>query len=291
MYAEKLPDGRLRIPMRAFDFDTGTVGDGSAVIAPDHPEYDRWLADAEAGAKAAHRPPGPGGPDPDIFEAGPTREDKSGLVPKQITDKLGRKRTVMVRPGESHPDEHPAAGDDHPDAPALDHVGDGLAETLDRAEPGLTRRPGLLGRIEHAAVKAGARVYLFLLKNFDHIAKYGDLLGNIVDLPSDMQKFGYNPSTTGGTQTAATGHDPAKAAGSPVSGHIVAKVAAVVLVKGISWAAKKLKGKASESAAGDSTAVLVEALHGAMSAVAESLGVTPPDRDAVEQLVRALQAK
>jgi hypothetical protein len=38
------PDGRLTIPCRAADPETGLAGDGVTTIGPDHPDYDRWRA-------------------------------------------------------------------------------------------------------------------------------------------------------------------------------------------------------------------------------------------------------
>jgi hypothetical protein len=39
--AERLPDGRLRVPMRAESPD-GTIGDGMVIIDRDHPAYQEW---------------------------------------------------------------------------------------------------------------------------------------------------------------------------------------------------------------------------------------------------------
>lgn len=206
-------------------------------------------------------------------------EDKSGLVPKQITDKNGVRRTVMVRPGETHPDEASAA------SPPPELSTEGLAEHLEKAEPGLSKRPGVLGRIAEAVVKATDWVNTRYAANFETIQQVGSLLAEVVDLPSDMKKFGYNPSTTGTTHTSTTGHDPIKAAGMPVSGHVVAGLAARVLVKAIAWAGKKIAGK-SESA--DAVSLLVEVLYATMTHIAESLGVTPPDLATVESLVQLL---
>lgn len=40
---ERLPDGRLRVPMRAEGPD-GMVGDGVVTIGPDHPWFAGWDA-------------------------------------------------------------------------------------------------------------------------------------------------------------------------------------------------------------------------------------------------------
>jgi hypothetical protein len=39
--AERLDDGRLRVPMRA-EGDDGVIGDGMVVIDQDHPQYQAW---------------------------------------------------------------------------------------------------------------------------------------------------------------------------------------------------------------------------------------------------------
>lgn len=80
--------------------------------------------------------------------------------------------------------------------------------------------------------------------------KLGKLLGVVFDTPEDMQKFGYNPTTSSGTANA--GHDPVKAAlsdafGVGVSGHIVASVAANVLSRVFTAARKRLKRAAEEA--------------------------------------------
>ena len=46
MYAIRLPNGRLIIPVRVKSEDGQTVGDGSEEIGPDHPDYAEWLADS-----------------------------------------------------------------------------------------------------------------------------------------------------------------------------------------------------------------------------------------------------
>jgi hypothetical protein len=43
----KLANGRLLIPVRAEDPETGAVGDGLVEIGPDHPEYSAWRADLD----------------------------------------------------------------------------------------------------------------------------------------------------------------------------------------------------------------------------------------------------
>ena len=50
MHAERLPDGRLLIPMRA-ESDDGRIGDALVEIGPDHPLFRAWdehLPPAEA---------------------------------------------------------------------------------------------------------------------------------------------------------------------------------------------------------------------------------------------------
>lgn len=41
MAARRLPDGRLRVPVRA-EGPGGIVGDGMAEIGPDDPRYQQW---------------------------------------------------------------------------------------------------------------------------------------------------------------------------------------------------------------------------------------------------------
>lgn len=53
MEAQRLADGRLRVPMRA-EGPNGEIGDGMAEIGPDHPQYEQWAA------WLAHRETGPG---------------------------------------------------------------------------------------------------------------------------------------------------------------------------------------------------------------------------------------
>lgn len=221
-------------------------------------------------------------------DAAAVSEDRAGLVRKEITNKAGHKQTVYVRPGETHPDEAPARAGET-DGPPAAHLTAGLAAVVAKADPAAAKSPGLMKRLGDAAAHAGARVYLLLLRHHDAIEKAGTVLGAVLDLPSDMRgKFAYQPTTSSGTAAANPAFDPARAAGLPVSGHIVATVAAAVLVKGLAWAKGRLAGKAAEALPPDALAVLAEALFEAMSAVAESLGVTPPDRAAVEALVRAL---
>jgi hypothetical protein len=60
MWAKKLDGGQLLIPMRA-EGPNGELGNGWVRIGPDHPDYKRWLADAEKGeqlngARADNRP-------------------------------------------------------------------------------------------------------------------------------------------------------------------------------------------------------------------------------------------
>jgi hypothetical protein len=47
MIARRLPNGNLLIPIRADS--EGVQGDASLEIAPDHPDYERWLRDLELG--------------------------------------------------------------------------------------------------------------------------------------------------------------------------------------------------------------------------------------------------
>lgn len=44
---ERLPDGRLLVPMRA-EGPGGVVGDGLVAIGPDHPDFRTWSAYLEA---------------------------------------------------------------------------------------------------------------------------------------------------------------------------------------------------------------------------------------------------
>lgn len=44
MNVTQLPDGRLRVPARAEDPETGTVGDGLVTIGPEHPDYAKYIA-------------------------------------------------------------------------------------------------------------------------------------------------------------------------------------------------------------------------------------------------------
>lgn len=58
MEPRRLPDGRIRIPVRAEDGDV--VGDGWLDIGPEHPEFEAWDADVKknesrAGSAAAPR--------------------------------------------------------------------------------------------------------------------------------------------------------------------------------------------------------------------------------------------
>lgn len=43
MKPERLPDGSLRVPMRA-EGPGGIIGDGVRVIGPDHPAWSEWDA-------------------------------------------------------------------------------------------------------------------------------------------------------------------------------------------------------------------------------------------------------
>lgn len=59
---ERLPDGRLLVPMRA-EGPGGVIGDGLVAIGPDHPDFQAWerLLDRPGAAEHKQGPPHAGG--------------------------------------------------------------------------------------------------------------------------------------------------------------------------------------------------------------------------------------
>jgi hypothetical protein len=56
MYARKLPNGDLLVPVRA-ESEDGTLGDALAAIGPSHPDYAAWLPFVRGEARDDERPP------------------------------------------------------------------------------------------------------------------------------------------------------------------------------------------------------------------------------------------
>jgi hypothetical protein len=56
MYARKLPNGDLLVPVRA-ESEDGTLGDALAVLDPSHPDYAAWLPFVRGEAGDDERPP------------------------------------------------------------------------------------------------------------------------------------------------------------------------------------------------------------------------------------------
>ena len=60
MYARRLPNGDLLIPVRAESKD-GAVGDALKAIGPGHPDYEAWLPFVRGEAREDERPRRDGG--------------------------------------------------------------------------------------------------------------------------------------------------------------------------------------------------------------------------------------
>jgi hypothetical protein len=55
MYARKLPNGDLLVPVRA-ESEDGVLGDALAVLDPNHPDYAAWLPFVRGEAGDDERP-------------------------------------------------------------------------------------------------------------------------------------------------------------------------------------------------------------------------------------------
>lgn len=55
MYARRLPNGDLLVPVRAESAD-GAIGDALKAIGPTHPDYEAWLPFVRGEASEEERP-------------------------------------------------------------------------------------------------------------------------------------------------------------------------------------------------------------------------------------------
>ena len=98
---------------------------------------------------------------------------------------------------------------------------------------------GPFAKVKDAAITGIARGYLFLLKHHDTLDKIGSALGAVIDLPSDLRKFGYEP-TTAGTGSGTTSDPIRQHLG--IGTHLATTLASKTIVA--AWGlAKKLAGK------------------------------------------------
>lgn len=227
------------------------------------------LAEAEAVAEAVGRA---------LLEAGFTG-----------TDRLGRK-WVDGREVKKDDAGGSGGGKDGGDAPTVGHFADGLPEKVAAADPAAAKDPKLMARVKDLALTAAAKAYTHLVRLTPAMLGVMEGLGAVFDTPADMQKFGYNPTTSGPTHTAdaAAGADPVRAH-LGISTHLAATIASHVLARGLLYVKRKLAGGRLESEEGDAVAGLAEVLHGAFAALAAELGLPePPEPAAIESHLRGL---
>jgi hypothetical protein len=200
----------------------------------------------------------------------------------EITDKAGRHRKYVDGKPVAAAGDHGTGGGGREvgggDGPSRDHVLGGLADKIAAAAPEVAKNPALMKRIGDAALTGAAKAYGAFVRLTPHIMTAQAVLEGVFDTPADMQKFGYNPS---GTATTAGAHhqggDIVKA-NLGISSHLAATIASHVLGRAWVYAANKLRGGKSEGEAGDAFDAIAEALHDAVAAVAEELGLPAPPK-------------
>ncbi len=168
-----------------------------------------------------------------------------------ITDAAGRKRQyVDGNPVAMHHDE-PAdgAGARTPELSAEDTTSITTAATND-LPPAVAKTPGLVAKLKDAALTVGVRAYGLAARLSEAGAKIAGVLDAVLDTPSDMKKFGYNPTSAGGVDHANNDFvrmNLESTLGAGISGHLAAKIAATALSHVAVWAKRKLTGARPES--------------------------------------------
>lgn len=220
------------------------------------------------------------------FEKPAAREDRTGLVKKQVTDKTGKRTTVYVSPDQTPPggrDGDPSTPDHDPKTAA--HAADQLADHLPDE---VKSNPGVMARLGDALLTVAAKVNLAALRNNDRLMQAASLAADIFDTPADLQKFGYAPTMSAGTASAdATGRMDPLRAHTGIGTHLACTVASHVLGRLSVWAKKRLT-KAEE---GPDWAGLAEVMAGVFAAVNDALGTEgAPDAAAIEAKLREMFA-
>lgn len=260
MKITRLPDGKLRVPLRAES--PGVIGDGTQDIGTGDKGYELW----EVWAK--------GNPELVELEGTLAREHGPAPFPGAVFDAVAHRWKQPNQKGQvagGKGQEKQPLSDDQRKAVA-GHVLPGLDAKIAATDPEAAKKPGVLAWAHERAVNAMARVGVLLL---DHQDLIGGILGAVFDTPKDMEKFGYNPSvSSGGHQSAIL--DPTRDH-LGISTHLAATIATHVLSAGIAFARKKLAGRSSEAAAAN-VADLVAELLGILS---EEFGLPKPDPAAI----------
>lgn len=146
------------------------------------------------------------------------------------------------------------------------------ADLAEKLGPDAAKKPGLLARVADVALTAATRVYAKMIEWEPAAHKVASLLGNVVDTPDDMKKFGYNP-TFGGSQNASVANNDPIAANIGIGGHMAMGIAANVLSRVVLYAKGKLSGSKAEGEY-DGVAAVAEALADLFAAINEEMGAT-----------------
>lgn len=234
------------------------------------------------------------------------REDAGSLsTHKVITVHLSNgttyTRSQRVRGEEHHTDDSARASENHEaelhddDRTAITSGLDRLAEEL---PPEARSEGGLLEKAKDVALTVAAKVYLALVKATPAMMKIGAVMGEIFDVPSDMKKLAYNPTSAGGQSHGGLANNDfvKQSIGDPtglglgMSGHLAISVSAQVLSRAVVWVKRKFAGKAQEDA-GDGVTEWAKLIAAVFASVGQEMGVEGlPDAEQVEKNLRELLA-
>lgn len=143
------------------------------------------------------------------------------------------------------------------------------------------KNPKLMARLSDAVVTAAAKLKMTLdkvnasVRLMRLIDKLGTVAGAVLDTPGDLQKLGYNPTTSAGGGDAGdstpTTNDPMRAA-TGISTHLACTIASTVLSHGLVYLKRKMRST-SESIEGDEYGDLAAILLSVFESVNASLGL------------------
>jgi hypothetical protein len=210
---------------------------------------------------------------PTVAESVFFSEDHAGLVQKQVTVKRSDgtefQQKKWVKANDDKSKSEPASPEPKEDSKLSGEDAKEIERTIedtsdyDFLPPEDRPSKGLLAKCGDIALTAAAKSLMFVHKLSElQIGKMKlgglavDIFEAIFDTPSDLKKFGYNPTAMGKDISLHKNPDAFSTAlqdnlGFGISGHLGAKIISTVLVKAAYWISGKIKGKPEVSESAD----------------------------------------